>query len=386
MPSARIQAVQPSATLRITALAKELQAKGESVINLAAGEPDFDTPPAAKDAAIQAIREGFTKYTPTTGIPQLKSAVAEYLKKSRNLSYRPDQVAVTNGAKQAIYNLLQVLVEPGDEVLIPAPYWLSYPEMVRLAGATPVFVPTLAQNRFHLEAKAMERSLTPQTKCLILNSPSNPTGAVLPEAALRDIGEAARKHSLWVISDEIYSELVFDGRHASIAAVVPDLFEKTLVVDGVSKSFAMTGWRIGFLAGPKEIVEAAGRLQDHSTSNPSSISQKAALGALSMDSSFRDEMRKEFAGRRDLVVKALQDIPGITFVKPEGAFYCFVDISKTGMGASVFAEKLLQEAKVALIPGEAFGAGTYVRISFAVGRKDLQEGLSRLGDFIRRAG
>jgi aspartate aminotransferase len=383
-PTTRLQAVKPSPTLRITALAKELQAKGENLINLAAGEPDFDTPDPIKEAAITAIRQGFTKYTPTTGIPELRSAIADYLKVSRNLTYTPDQIAVTNGAKQAIFNILQVLVQEGDEVLIPSPYWVSYPEMVRLSGATPVFVPASSSEGFRLDGKTLERFITPKAKCLLLNSPSNPTGAILPERNLREIAEVANRHSLWVVSDEIYSELTFDGRHTSIASVSEEIAQRTLVVDGVSKSFAMTGWRVGYLAGSREVVDWTVRLQDHSTSNASSISQKAALAALTMDPAIKDHMVREFAKRRDLLVSRLSQVPAISFAKPEGAFYCFIDNSQTRMTAAAFAEGILKEEKVALIPGEAFGSEKHVRVSFCLGAAALEEGLRRFENFIRR--
>ena len=395
MLSERIRAVHPSPTLRFTALARELQSQGKKVVNLAAGEPDFDTPEPIKAAAVRAIQEGFTKYTPTAGIPELKAAIVSTLARDRGLMYRPDQVMVTCGAKQALYNLFQVLVQPGDEVLVPSPYWVSYPEMVRLAGATPVEVRTDPSAKFRLSAEAVAKACTPKTRCLILNSPSNPTGAVLGEQSLKEIARVAQAKGLWIISDEIYSQLVYPstlrqaqgsgqvGTAPSIAAVAPEVVPKTLVVDGVSKAYAMTGWRIGYLAGPAEVVEAAGRLQDHSTSNPASISQRAALAALTGDPASVRGMAQEFRRRRDLLVKRLAGIPGISFVEPEGAFYCFVDISKSGLKSSVFSERLLQEALVASIPGDGFGWDHYVRLSFAVGSEALEEGMNRFQTFIR---
>ncbi len=389
MLSERIRAVHPSPTLRFTALARALQSQGKKVVNLAAGEPDFDTPDPVKAAAVRAIQEGFTKYTPTTGIPELKAAIVSALARDRGLTYRPEQVMVTCGAKQALFNLFQVLVQPGDEVLVPSPYWVSYPEMVRLAGATPVEVRTEPSAKFRLSAEAVAKACTPKTRCLVLNSPSNPTGAVLGEQALKEIARVAQDKGFWVISDEIYSQLVYPSAGSgqvtapSIAAVSPEVYPKTLVVDGVSKAYAMTGWRIGYLAGPAEVVEAAGRLQDHSTSNPASISQKAALAALTGDPASVKSMAQEFRRRRDLLVKRLSAIPGISFVEPEGAFYCFVDISKTGLKSVVFAERLLQEALVASIPGDGFGWDEYVRLSFAVGSAALEEGMDRFEGFIR---
>ncbi len=384
MLTQRIQAVQPSSTLRVTALARELQAQGKKVINLAAGEPDFDTPQPVKQAAIQAIQEGFTKYTPTTGIPELKAAIASSLARDRALSYRPEQVAVTCGAKQALYNLLQVLVQAGEEVLIPSPYWVSYPEMVRLAGAAPIEVRTSAARGFQLDRRTVEQVCTPRARVLVLNSPSNPTGAVLKEETLKELAPLVLERNLWVVSDEIYSRLVYDGVGCpSIASLSPEIFSRTVIVDGVSKSYAMTGWRIGFLAGPAEIVEAAGRLQDHSTSNPSSISQRAALAALTGDQSCVRQMAEEFRKRRDGMVERLSKIPKISFVKPEGAFYCFVDVSATGLNSSVFSERLLKEALVAVIPGAGFGWDSHVRLSFAAGAESIREGLDRFENFIR---
>ena len=383
MLSERIRAVRPSPTLRFTALARQLQSQGKKVINLAAGEPDFDTPEPIKAAAVRAIQEGFTKYTPTTGIPELKTAIVSALARDRGLSYNPEQVMVTCGAKQALFNLLQVLLQPGDEVLIPSPYWVSYPEMARLAGAVPVEVRTEPGSRFRLEARAVERACTPRTRCLILNSPSNPTGAVLDAGRLKEIARVAKEKDLWIVSDEIYSKLVYGTEAPSIAAVAPEAAARTIVVDGVSKAYAMTGWRIGYLAGPAEIVEAAGRLQDHSTSNPASISQRAALAALTGDPASMRPMVEEFKRRRDLLARRLAAIPQVSFVEPEGAFYCFVNISAAKLKSAAFAEKLLQEALVAGIPGDGFGWDDYIRLSFAIGSEALEEGMNRFQTFVR---
>lgn len=383
--SERIQSIRSSPTLALTAKVKQLQAQGEEVLNLAAGELDFDTPDPIKEAAIRAIQEGFTKYTPTTGLPQLKEAIASFLFNDRKISYSPAQIAVTCGAKQALFNLLQVLVQPGDDVLIPSPYWVSYPEMVRLSGATPVEVKTDPKNGFRLRPEELSRHLTARSRVLILNSPANPTGAILDEEILRRIADLVAKESLWVISDEIYSQLVYGGlRHLSIAGLSREMLERTFLVDGVSKAYAMTGWRIGYLAGPSEMVEAAGRLQDHSTSNPSSISQKAALAALTGDPQVVEKMRQELCKRRDFLVQELSKIPGISFVPPEGAFYCFVDISASGISSDLFADRFLQEEKVAVIPGSGFGWDSHVRLSFAANLDVLREGVKRLDGFFRR--
>ncbi|MBI3323085.1 MAG: pyridoxal phosphate-dependent aminotransferase [Candidatus Omnitrophica bacterium] len=383
MLAQRIQAVQPSPTLRFTALAKQLQQQGKKVVNLAAGEPDFDTPEPIKQAAIRAIQEGFTKYTPTTGIAELKAAIVSTLARQRGLTYRPEQVAVTCGAKQALYNVLQVLVQQSDEVLIPSPHWVSYPEMVRLAGAVPVEIRTAPEEGFRLSAGQVERACTPRTRVLILNSPSNPTGAVLDAVRLKEIARVAQRRGLWILSDEIYCQLAYGVEAPSIAAVAPDVAGRTIVVDGVSKAYAMTGWRIGYLAGPAEVVEAAGRLQDHTTSNPTSISQRAALAALTGDPAPMRQMVQEFSQRRDLLVQRLKGIPRISFVEPQGAFYCFVDVSAAGLSSDGFCERLLKEHLVAVIPGAGFGWDSHVRLSFALGREDLREGLERLDRFMR---
>ncbi len=379
----RIQAVAPSATLRITALARSLKAQGLKIVNLAAGELDFDTPEPIKKAAEAAIEEGFTKYTPTTGIPELKEAIARRFKEDRALVYEPSQIAVTCGAKQALYNLLQVLVNPGDEVLIPSPYWVSYPEMVRLAEGRPIEVKTNPQDGFQLRARQVEPLLSSRTRGILLNSPSNPTGAVLGEDCLEEIAQLASRRGLWIVSDEIYSRLVFEGRCTSVAELSPEAYQRTFVVDGVSKAYAMTGWRIGYLAGAAEVVEAAGRLQDHSTSNPSSISQRAALAALTGDQTSVRQITTELKARRDLLVSRLNQIPRLSFVKPQGAFYCFVEISKTGLGSNLFAERFLKEAQVAVIPGEGFGWDTHIRLSFTVSKEELEEGAKRLLEFVR---
>ena len=383
MLTRRIQGVKPSSTLRITALARDLKAQGKKVINLAAGEPDWDTPEPIKAAAIQAIQEGFTKYTPTTGIPELKAAIVQTAARERGITYRPEQVAVTCGAKQAIFNLLQVLVQSEEEVLIPSPYWVSYPEMVRLAGGTPVEVKSSPADGFRLDPRAMEKAISSRAKLLILNSPSNPTGAILDRDRLKEIARVARAQRLWIISDEIYRNLTFDSECLSIVSAAPEILEQTVIVDGVSKSYAMTGWRIGYLAGPADLVEATARLQDHSTSNPTSISQRAALAALTSDRSFVKSLTEELKRRRDLLVNRLSQIPRLSFVKPEGAFYCFVDISATGLRSDPFSERLLQEAQVALIPGAGFGWDTHVRISFTTEMVNLEEGLHRLDRFVR---
>lgn len=381
--SARITAVAPSSTLVITAKAKALKAQGVDVVNLAGGEPDFDTPAHIKAAAVAAIQEGFTKYTPTAGIPELRAAIATSLTAEIGVPYQPSEVVVTNGAKQALYNALQVLCRPGDEVLIPSPYWVSYPEMVTLAGATPVFVKTSMDNRFRLTVESVERAVTAKTRLLLLNSPSNPTGSVLPKASLLPLADFAARRNLLVISDEIYDKLSYDEPHASLVQCGPALRERTLVVNGVSKAFAMTGWRIGWAAGPQPIIDAMITLQDHATSNPSSISQRAALAALTGDASTITRMAEEFKARRDWLVEALRTVPGVSCVPPQGAFYAFCDIAASGLTSTVFAERLLAEQHVAVIPGAGFGWDTHIRLSFCNSRAALDEGVRRLRAFIQ---
>lgn len=378
----RITAVAPSSTLAITAKAKALKAQGVDVVNLAGGEPDCDTPAHIKQAAIAAIQEGFTKYTPTAGIPDLRAAVAKTLTADLGVPYQASEVVVTNGAKQALYNALQVLCRPGDEVLIPSPYWVSYPEMVTLAGGTPVFVKTSQADRFRLTVESVERAVTAKTRLLLLNSPSNPTGSVLPKASLLPLADLVARRGLVVISDEIYDQLSYDEPHVSIAACHPALRAQTLIVNGVSKAFAMTGWRIGWAAGPQPLIDAMITLQDHATSNASSISQRAALAALTGDRSTITRMAEEFKHRRDLLVEALRTVPGLSCVPPQGAFYAFCDISASGLSSTVFAERLLTERHVAVIPGAGFGWDTHIRLSFCTSRAALDEGVRRLRAFL----
>lgn len=384
--TARITAVAPSSTLAITAKAKALKAHGVAVVNLAGGEPDSDTPASIKAAAVAAIHEGFTKYTPTAGIPELREAVARHVTTALGVPYTSAEVMVANGAKQALYNAVQVLCQPGDEVVIPSPYWVSYPEMVTLAGATPVFVRTDPADGFRLTAQAVERALTPKTRLLLLNSPSNPTGAVLPRKTLETLAALAVSRSLTVVSDEIYDRLVYGVPHVSIVGCHPRMRELTLVVNGVSKAYAMTGWRLGYVAGPKPVIDAMTTLQDHSTSNPSSISQRAALAALTGDSAAVTAMAAEFTARRDVLMEELRTVPRLTCVPPEGAFYAFCDISASRLPAAQLAERLLAEHHVAVIPGEGFGWPTHIRVSFCVGQETIRDGIGRLREFMNQLG
>ena len=376
--------MRPSATLAISAKAAAMRKEGIDVISFGAGEPDFDTPQHIKQAAIEAINSGFTKYTPASGTPELKEAIAEKLKRENGLDYSPSQIIVSCGAKHSIYNALMAICDPGDEVIIISPYWVSYPEMVRLAGGVPVIVETEMENDYLPSPDAIRSKISPKTKAIIVNSPSNPTGSVCTEEILREIGELAVEGDFYIISDEIYEKLIYDGlRHVSIAALDERFKERTILINGVSKSYSMTGWRIGYAAGPEEVISAMSRIQSHSTSNPTSISQAAALEALRGPQEEVERMRAEFERRRELICGKLDEIEGIRYFKPKGAFYVFVDVSafyeKLGVRGSVeFADHLLEKAKVALVPGVAFGDDRCVRLSFATSDEAIVEGLERI--------
>lgn len=374
-----------SSTLAITARAKELKAQGRDVVSFAAGEPDFDTPDFIKKAAIEAIQKGLTKYTPSSGTIELRQAISKKFQKDNNLSYdAKDQIVVSCGAKHCLYNIIQALVDAGDEVLIPAPYWVSYPEMVKLAGATPQFLETSQETNFKITAKQLENNISPSTKVLILNSPSNPTGTVYSKKELEPIAEVCVKRNITVISDEIYEKLCYTAEpFTSIASLGKEIYDLTVTVNGVSKSHAMTGWRIGYFGASKEIAQNVGKIQDHSTSNPSSISQAAALAALSADESTMAAMHKEFKARRDFIVKCLDNIPEISYIYPEGAFYVFCDVSRIGLDSDIIAKKVLDEKNVACIPGSGFGAPQYIRLSFATSMDRIEEGTKRLAAWFK---
>ncbi len=384
----RMKTVSASPTLAIDAKAKQLKSSGVDVINFGAGEPDFDTPDYIKEAGIEAIRKGYTKYTPAAGSPELKEAVCDKLRKENGLEYTPKEVIINCGAKHSIYNILQVLINPGDEVLIPSPYWVSYPETVKLAGGKPIILKTTEKSGFKISAATLRRRIKPKTKMLILNSPSNPTGAVYSESELRDIMEVAIAKKIFVLSDEIYEYLVYDGvKHVSPAVVLPKAKEWTLLVNGVSKSYAMTGWRIGYTAGPAELISAISNLQSHSTSNPTSISMKAAYVALTQPPQMLPQMLNAFEERRAFVVERLNAISGVTCRKPEGAFYVFPNIEgalgKSYRGKIIttsmqMADFLLDVARVALVPGDGFGIENYLRISYATSMENLRIGLDRM--------
>ena len=384
----RAQSIKPSPTLATAAKAKAMKAQGIDVVDFGVGEPDFDTPENVKQAGIKAIQSGFTKYTPAGGTDELKEAVIEKFKRDNNLTYEKSQILISCGAKHSLYNIAEALFDPGDEVIIPSPYWVSYPDQVLLNDATPVIVETTEAEGFKLSAQKLEKAITKKTKALVLNSPSNPTGLAYDKKTLEEIAAIAVKHGIYVISDEIYEKLLYDGfKHFSIASLNPEIKGLTIVVNGVSKSHSMTGWRIGYAAGPKEVMTAMANIQSQSTSNPCSISQKAALEALRGPQDFIKTMNVEFDKRRKYMVQRLNRIPGISCLMPVGAFYAFPNVAglygksiqgKTMKNSSDFASYLLEEAKVALVSGDAFGADPYIRLSYATSMENIQKGLDRI--------
>ena len=381
----RMNKINPSTTLAITSKAKKLKAEGKDIVNFAAGEPDFDTPDFIKNEAIEAIRSGFTKYTPTTGIPELKKLISDKFKKDNALDYAPEQIVVSCGAKHSIFNALFVLVNPSDEVLITSPYWVSYPEMVNLCGGVPVFIKTKPENSFKTTAADLKKHITAKTKVFILNSPSNPTGCVYTRDELEEIAKVCVERKVFVISDEIYEKLIYGGlKHESIAGFNPDIYNLTITINGLSKSHSMTGWRIGYLGAPKDIVEAISKFQDHSTSNPTSIAQKAAVAALSAPDDFSKKLCSEFEKRRDYCTERLKKMKQIDFCVPQGAFYIFFNISKTKLDSSTFSNRLLDEKFIALIPGNGFGMDDYCRMSFATSMEQIVKGMDRLEEWLKQ--
>lgn len=377
--AARVKRLSSSPTLAVTAKAQQLKASGIDVVSFGAGEPDFDTPQYIKDAAIEALQKGLTKYTPSTGIIQLKEAIVEKFKKDNNLHYEPSQVVVSCGAKHSLYNIIQVICEKEDEIIIPLPYWVSYPEMVIVAQGKSVFIPTKMDDSFKITRAQLKQAITKKTKAVIINSPSNPTGCVYTQKELEQIASLATEHNIFVISDEIYEKLIYDdAKHFSIASLNEKIKALTFTVNGLSKSYSMTGWRMGYLAGPKEAVEKISNLQDHSTSCPTSIAQYAALKALTKEDVFIEKMRLEFVRRRDYMLERISRIKNLKAFKPQGAFYVFCDISKTGIDSLNFSKRLLAEAYVAVIPGIGFGDDHYIRLSFATSMEQIKKGLDRI--------
>ncbi len=384
----RAQAIQPSPTLAMAAKAKAMKAQGIDVVDFGVGEPDFDTPENVKQAGIKAIQSGFTKYTPAGGTDELKEAIIDKFKKDNGLQYEKAQILVSCGAKHSLYNIAEALFDPGDEVVIPSPYWVSYPDQVLLNDATPIIVETTEGEGFKISAKKLGKAITNKTKALILNSPSNPTGLAYDKKALEDIAALAVEQNIYVISDEIYEKLIYDGfKHTSIASLGQEIKDLTIVVNGVSKSHAMTGWRIGYAAGPKDVITAMANIQSQSTSNPSSISQKAAVEALRGPQDSVRAMNVEFAKRRTYMVDRLNKITGVSCLMPVGAFYAFPRVSalfgksmhgKIIRNSADFAALLLDEAKVALVSGDAFGADAYIRLSYATSAEIIEQGLDRI--------
>jgi aspartate aminotransferase len=382
--SSRATSLTPSLSLSVDSKAKAMKAEGIDVCSFGAGEPDFDTPEHIKAAAMAALETGFTKYTPSSGIPELRQAIADKLQADNGLSYKPSQIIVTVGAKHACYNAILATCQPGDEVIIPSPYWLSYPEMVRLAGADPVFVATTEANAWKITPSEFENAMTPRTKMIILNSPGNPTGAVYTREELEAIGSVAAEEEILILADEIYEKLIYDGnQHVSIASLSEDLYSLTITVNGFSKSYAMTGWRLGYLAAPEPVAKAVDSIQSHVTSNSCSFAQKGAYAALKGDQQTISDMREEFDLRRNYMMERLSQIPNVSFVRPGGAFYILVDISKLGLSSQNFADRLLSKASVAVIPGIAFGNDKTIRLSYATGMDVIKKGMDRLADFCR---
>ena len=382
--SARAQALQPSLTLAIAARAKALKADGRDICSLSAGEPDFDTPAFIRQAAAQALESGLTRYGPAAGEPALREAIAQKLTQENLVPTSADQVLVTNGGKQALYNLFQVLLEPGDELLLPAPYWLSYPEMARLAGASVRLIPSSAAEGFRLDPERLEAAITPASKLLVLNSPGNPTGTVLSRSDLEAIAEVLRRHpQVAVVCDEIYEFLLAPGHsHHSFAAVAPDLADRVFTVNGFAKGWAMTGWRIGWLAGNSAALKAASALQSQSTSNVCTFAQYGALAAVTGSRECVQTMAAQFSHRRQLLSDGLQAINGVQLLPPQGAFYAFPNISSSGLDSMVFCERLLEEQGLAVVPGGAFGDNDCIRLSCAASDATIEDGLARLRRFI----
>lgn len=382
--SERAAQLTPSLTLSIDSKAKAMKAEGIDVCGFGAGEPDFDTPEHIKAAAIAALQAGFTKYTPSSGIPELRQAIADKLAADNGLTYRATQVVVSNGAKHACYNAILATCQPGDEVVIPAPYWVSYPDMVRLAGAEPVIVPTMERHAWKMSAEDFENAMTPRTKMLILNSPSNPAGSVYTREELQAIVDVATEEDIYILSDEIYEKLIYDDvQHVSVGSLSKEAYDLTITVNGFSKSYAMTGWRLGYLAAPDAVAKAVDSIQSHSTSNPSSFSQHGAVAALKGDQQPLADMREEFDMRRNYMVDRISKIPNVTAVKPQGAFYVLVNVSQLGLTSQNFADRLLSKANVAVVPGAAFGDDRLVRLSYATSIDIIKKGLDRFQDFCR---
>ncbi|WP_238904516.1 pyridoxal phosphate-dependent aminotransferase [Clostridium sp. YIM B02506] len=383
--------LSPSITLAITAKAKEMKSRGVDVVSFGVGEPDFNTPSNIIKAAIKAMEEGKTKYTPAAGISELKKAIIKKLKEDNDLIYNESQVIISTGAKQCLANLFLAILNPGDEVLLPVPYWVSYPELVKLADGNPVFVECLQEDGYKFNIDTLEKYVTEKTKAILINSPNNPTGTIYTKEELIELGEFAKKHDLFIIADEIYEKLIYgDYKHISIGSLSEDAYNRTIVINGMSKSYAMTGWRVGYAAGPKEVIKIMSSIQSHMTSNVSTIGQYAALEALEGPQDELHDMIKVFHSRRDLMVKLLDDINDLDYIYPQGAFYVMVDIKKL-IGKSIdsvvikdsltFSDMLLEKEKVAVVPGIGFGLENYIRLSYATSNDAIMEGIKRIKSF-----
>ena len=391
--SKKAAAVKPSSTLAITAKAKELRAQGKDVVGFGAGEPDFDTPENICDAAIDAINSGFTKYTPASGINELKEAISRKFKNYNNIDYAPEQIVISNGGKHSLENIFTVLLNPGDEVIIPAPYWLSYTEIVKLADGVPVIVKTTKEQNYKLTPEALKAAITDKTKALILNTPNNPTGMIYTEDELRDIADLAVEKDFYVVADEMYETLTYDGqKHVSIASLGKEIYDRTITCNGLAKSYAMTGWRIGYTGSPLKIAKMMGSVQSHQTSNPNSIAQKAAVEAINGPQDSVDQMNIEFGKRRQYIYDRICNMPYISAVKPMGAFYVFVDASKVlGMaykGVEVstvaqMAEILINDYNTAVVPCADFGFDDHLRLSYAISMEQIEKGLDRIEKFLK---
>src|SRR6266542_136768 len=382
--SQRAASLSPSLTLAIDAKAKQMKADGLDVVGFGAGEPDFDTPQHIKDAAARALEEGFTKYTPSSGIPELRQAIADKFKRENGLSYKPSQIIVSSGGKHSCFNVILATCQDGDEVIIPAPYWLSYPEMVKLAGAKPVILETTDKTEFKVTPGQLRAAITPRTRLFILNSPGNPTGTVYTPEEIKTLGDICVEKEVLIMSDEIYEHLLYDGaKHRSVASFSQAHFEHTIVVHGFAKAWSMTGWRLGFLAAPDPIAKAIDAIQSHSTSNPTSFAQKGAVAALTGPQDHLPKWLAEYDRRRAYAWKKLNGIPGISCVNAKGAFYLFPNIGATGLKSTEFCARLLEQQKVAAVPGIAFGADDYIRISYATSLANIEKGLDRMDKFVR---
>lgn len=385
--AARLGQIMPSLTLAIDAKAKAMKADGLDVCGFGVGEPDFDTPEHIKLAAQKALDDGKTRYGPVAGEPQLRESIAQKLQNDNGLCYGAENVIVTNGGKQSLFNLMLAAIEPGDEVIIPAPYWLSYPEMVKLAGGTPVILSTTVESGFKITPDELKQAITSKTKLFIFNSPSNPTGMVYTPDEVKAIAQVVVESDIWVVADEIYEKILYAGaEHLSIGAAGPEIYERTIVSSGFAKTYAMTGWRVGFLAAPTQIIQAMSTIQGHSTSNVCTFAQYGAIAAYEHSQDCVQEMVQTFAKRRQVILEHLRSIPGLTCPTPEGAFYVFPNITKTGMNSLEFCSTLLDTKQVAAVPGVAFGADDCIRLSYATDLGTIEKGLERLAAFVSSLG